>query len=669
MTATRGLVRTHRWFLLWALISVAGFAVLVTQGTGRLFERELLADFYDFQARSLVHGRLDVPFEAVRNEAFISNGKFYGYFGLTPALLRIPFVLLGIGFGELSRCFMLIYFAACLSAAYLIYLHAARLVHGRSGPARPISVGVLILNVGLGSSLFFLSSRAYVYHEAILGGAAFALWSVWCSLRYVDAPGSRWWIGAVVCAVLAVHARPTTGLMALATLGFAATGVAVKAWRTKRRAGEVRPAAWKTPVAVAGLVVAGVLSYNAIGFLKFGSFSGCPLPLHIQYTPERLARIDGGKLFRTANIPLSLGVYSFGVPITVGPTFPYVAFEDPPKHLPANYKFDIIEPIAGFPYAMPALLGLALVGTVAAFALARSLRGALLFVWAGGAPMLVAMFAAIAISQRYTADFCPLFAAAAALGLAAFEVLSAKARALVWVAVVPLTALSVTISVALTLRYQGEMVWGANDAARERYLALAQKADALFGVRREQGYDFNDLPVTAIDAENLLFIADVLFKFHRPDEAIAFCRATMQEHPDQAAIRFAVAKRLATQPDLGEATACLEAGLRLKPKETEAPIEFAEVLIRNGRADAAISFLRDVIHRSANSLRAHYDLAVAYTVSQRLPEALREFEAVRRLDPHSVSAAQGIAQVRSEMNKPPPGDPAPLRKAPRQPQG
>jgi hypothetical protein len=39
-----------------------------------------LESFYDAQAQSLLHGRIDVPPEAIATEAFMRNGKAYGYF-------------------------------------------------------------------------------------------------------------------------------------------------------------------------------------------------------------------------------------------------------------------------------------------------------------------------------------------------------------------------------------------------------------------------------------------------------------------------------------------------------------------------------------------------------------------------------------------------------------
>src|SRR5215470_16076828 len=54
----------------------------------------MLEEFYDAQAQSLLEGHIDVPADAIGPEAFVHGGKSYGYFGPTPALLRLPLEML-----------------------------------------------------------------------------------------------------------------------------------------------------------------------------------------------------------------------------------------------------------------------------------------------------------------------------------------------------------------------------------------------------------------------------------------------------------------------------------------------------------------------------------------------------------------------------------------------
>jgi hypothetical protein len=115
-------IAAHRAFLATGAVCAMAFAAMVSWGTFRMLYPETLSAFYDFQALSLMQGRLDVPAGAIGSEAFLFGGKSYGYFGPTPALLRLPFVIFGVAFAELTRVAMLVYFIGCLVAAYLLLI-------------------------------------------------------------------------------------------------------------------------------------------------------------------------------------------------------------------------------------------------------------------------------------------------------------------------------------------------------------------------------------------------------------------------------------------------------------------------------------------------------------------------------------------------------------------
>ena len=473
--------RDTRWtFAAVTAPCLALFAIVVSGGKLDLFAAESFGQFYDHQASSLLKGRLDVSRAALEEEAFIFEGKVYGYFGPTPALLRIPFNLAGAGFGRLSRSYMVAYLAACLIAAYALLIHAARLMGGPGAwPARR-HVVLLVLATGAGSSLFFLGSRAYVYHEAILCGAAFALWSAWATLRWLQQGGrSKAWIAALLCGVLSVHARPPTGLFALATLGCAAAWLLLRAARG--------PEGIRTPgiggfTVVGILSILGVLSFNALSYLKFRSFDGAPLRYHVQYHPERLANIDG-KNFHLANIPYGFAGYLWRPNAEIRRSFPYFLIQgNNSEHFPGS-RIDLAENTLALPWAMPSLTLLAALG-FAVMALGWPGATAPLLVLAGGlAPMAAALLAAVAQSQRYTADFVPFLVAAAAFGLAGTDALGKAARR-TWLALAAiLTPVSIAITLAVTLHYQGEGVWGVAPDIQARYLAMRRWSDQLLGFK------------------------------------------------------------------------------------------------------------------------------------------------------------------------------------------
>ena len=473
----------HRWFLATTALCALAFAAVSTGGTFRLIYPESFGNFYEYQAASLLQGRLDVPPGMLSGEEFIVDGKSYGYFGPTPALLRIPFVVFDVGFGQLSRSFMLADFVASLLAAYLIFRFVWQIARGPAAVPPPWAVGLLTLNAGLGSSLFFLSSRAFIYHEAILCGAAFGLFSSYCTLRHLAAPERRWWLGALVCGTLAVHARPTAGLFALALLGSAAAVALVRTYCSR----PINPLTGKRPpwpdgwgrhVGIGLLSVLGVLSFNGQSYLKFKSFDGAPLKYHVQYDAGRLAKIDG-KNFHLSNLHRNLDVYFLRPFWQLKPAFPFLYSRKVPKQNYPGSKIDVSEAILGLPYAMPVLFALAVLGLTATFWRHPPLRPALLSLGLAAVPLTLALLTAVATSHRYTADFCPFLLGAAACGILTVDELPRRGRALVLALLGFLTVAACLVTLILTLRYQGEMVWGVPDYIRQDYQQLRLGVDHL----------------------------------------------------------------------------------------------------------------------------------------------------------------------------------------------
>jgi hypothetical protein len=470
----------HGTFAATAALCTTLFAAVVSGWNLDLLARESFGQFYDYQAAGLLRGRLDVPREALGEEAFVFDGKVYGYFGPTPAWLRLPFNLAGAGFGRLSRSFMTAYFLACLAAAYALLIHATcRLAGPGAWPARR-HVALLILSAGAGSSLFFLGSRAYVYHEAILCGAAFALWSAWASLRWLDRAGQgRAWLTALICGVLAVHARPPAGLFALATLGCAAAVLLARAVRSPREPGAAGPVRF---AAIGLLTVIGVLSFNSLSYLKFRSFDGAPLRYHVQYGPERLANIEG-RNFHAANVPYGLAGYLWRPNAELRPTFPYLFIRgNDPLDFPGS-RIDLAENTLALAWAMPTLTLLSALAFGVMWLRWPGATAPLAVVAGGLAPMTAALFAAVAQSHRYTADFVPFLIATAAFGLAATDTLSAGARRWWLAATTLLTPAAIAVTLAITVHYQGEGVWGVSDEIKARYLAMRRWSDHALGFK------------------------------------------------------------------------------------------------------------------------------------------------------------------------------------------
>jgi hypothetical protein len=473
----------HLVFIVSAALCTLAFALVLAHGSPESTNPHLLRSFYDFQAASLLQGHLDVPKEAVHGEAFLYQDKAYGYFGIVPALLRLPFVFFDVRFGLLTDEFMIAGYFGCLLFAYLVLGFACSMVGGPDGRPRPWATLALLANLGLGSTLFFVSSRGFVYHEAVVSGLCFALGTAYFSLRYLAAPGQGWWKAALLCGTLSVHCRPPLGLFALCLLGATALTVIVRPLfaQTGTRWSMRLPRFWPRHLAVGLLAMLGILSFNGLSYLKFRTFDGAPLRYHEQYRPERLARFEG-KSFHLSNIPLNSSAYLLRPGWHLHAHFPYLftsAHEPGPG---SSAKIDLAEPMLGLPFAMPGLFWLALAGLLGALARHRKLRPLVLVLTMGVLPMGLAMFAAVASSQRYTADFLPFLVCAAALGLAMLDGTRPALRALVGT----LTVVAIVITLALTLRYQGELLWSIPSSVARDYQDLGQTVDGLLKIPPER---------------------------------------------------------------------------------------------------------------------------------------------------------------------------------------
>ena len=472
----------HRWFLGTSTVLALGFAWVVTLGTFRLNEHEIFGNFYDYQAASLLQGRLDVPEEAIGGEAFEAKGKLYGYFGPTPALLRLPFVASGLAFGNLSRAAMLLYFGITLAAAYLLLREALRLTRitdANPVPSRMATV-ILLTATGWGSTVLFLGSRSLIFHEAILGGIAFALISSFCTLRFLRLPESRWWIGALVAGILSIHARPPTGLFALTLLGCAAVGVAVRKVRLSRArgAGHFVGKELLRHASIGVGCAAGALSLHALAYAKFGEFDPAPLRISRPYAnPERINAIDG-KGMHAANVPYGFYTYVVRPNLRLEPGFPWIYLgSNTPGHYFPQAKIDLPDHTLAITYAMPGLFMLATLGCLVTFATAPALRLPVAVTWLASMPMSIALFAAVATAQRYTGDFCPPLITAATLGLAGISALRPAARTSALLGASLATSAAVAVTWALTLHYQGDTLWGVPEETRANYRELRRVVD------------------------------------------------------------------------------------------------------------------------------------------------------------------------------------------------
>jgi hypothetical protein len=168
--------------------------------------------YYTAAAIALLHGRLYVPHTFIGSECFKVHGHCYGYFGITPSLLRLPAVVIAGNSATNSNAFeAAFYILGFLTIAAAFWWLARQLVEWWAPALRPNrarAVGFLGSVSGLGAApLIFLVGRPLVYEEAILWGVAFAAVALAASVSVFRRPRSLTIVTLVVADLLAVSAR------------------------------------------------------------------------------------------------------------------------------------------------------------------------------------------------------------------------------------------------------------------------------------------------------------------------------------------------------------------------------------------------------------------------------------------------------------------------------
>jgi len=150
--------------------------LIVTGGRPQaLFEHgPYTSDFMDAQAHALVAGHLSVDPGVATIEGFVHRGHTYLYFGLAPAILRLPVAAVTDNLdGRLTALSILAALAVAMWASGRL-LWRARLVIRGDGELRDreaLVAGAFVAAVGLSSPLMYLTADTLVYHEAIAWGS------------------------------------------------------------------------------------------------------------------------------------------------------------------------------------------------------------------------------------------------------------------------------------------------------------------------------------------------------------------------------------------------------------------------------------------------------------------------------------------------------------------
>ncbi len=434
-------------------VALVVFAILATEGSaaGLLRRGPFTSDFFDAQAHAILDGHLDVDPDVAGIEGFVHDGRTQLYFGLVPALLRLPVAAVTHRFdGRLTQVSMLAALAVALWAAARLLWRARRWQRGDGSVGRwePWIVGAWTAAVGLASPLLFLSSRPVVYHETELWGAATTLVALDVLLRWWERPTRAALVLVAVTATVACNTRASVGGGAVAAV--ALTGALALA---------LRRVPLRTAFGVALAVVVPLLSYAAVNQARFDEpFS---VPFHEQvlsgFDPARQATLAAtdGTLFGLEFAPTALVTYGRPDGVALQRLFPWVTFRESTPII-GDATFDTVDRSASLPVVAPTFV---VVGLVGLGALVRRGRRDPWLPAAGGAASGLASTLTIAfIANRYLSDATPALLLLAAPGTwVVADVLRAsgrwRRRALV-TGLVGLTLAGAGVSAALAVQSQ-----------------------------------------------------------------------------------------------------------------------------------------------------------------------------------------------------------------------
>ena len=470
------------------LLALLLFGLLVSEGSpsGLLRRGPFTSDFFDEQAHAILDGHLDVDPDVTGIEGFVHDGRTQLYFGVVPALLRLPIVAVTDRFdGRLTQLSMLLALAVATGASARIAWRARRWRRGDEPPGRwePWIIGAFAATVGSASPLLFLAARPLVYHETELWGAATTLVALEALLRWWERPTRATLAVASLTALVACNTRASVGGGAVAALVLTA-GLALVVGRVPWR---------RAPVLIVA-AVAPVLVYAAINQARFGEPFAVPFRDQVlsSFDPNRQATLEatGGSLFGAEFAPTALVTYARPDGVELQRLFPWITFREPGDVI-GDATFDTVDRSASLPVVAPSLVALALVGIVAL--LRRGWRDPWLTATVGAAAGLVSTVTIAFIANRYLADATPALVLPAALGT--WVVADWMRRHVAWrrwAAVGSLVALSAAgVAVSLALAVQSQRLFLLPSAAARHDLVAFQYdlydrlgGDAPPGVRR-----------------------------------------------------------------------------------------------------------------------------------------------------------------------------------------
>jgi hypothetical protein len=423
---------SRRDVAIFTLVSALFFYFLATHGGWDPGYEQPLAGFdsrfFLAQAQAMVHGHLAVPPAQLTGECYVHAGRCYGYFGLTPSLLRVPLLPL---LDLVNRAATPEYIALALSLAVGSMLGIASVALSGVRRTRTVLAITTLTAFALGpASILVPLTRPAVYEEAIAWSVAFALLAIYAFLRWWRTPRNLWGVVLVVSLVLSTNSRPTTLLLGV-TLG---AGIVIRALRSRSASPLRRPLSLGAATALLPM-----LTCFGVYWLKFRQLIpslllneevGGPTPAPWWLS---LRHINHGTLQGIRFIPTALVAYLRPDGLAFGSSFPFIDFRVGPTAgthffgIPPGSMF--VERFSTIPDDMPGIVVLVVLGAVVALRrrtrtrsdvrspFARLADQPMIYCLLGTAGAWGLTLTSVTITNRYLGDAFPLIALCALVAL------------------------------------------------------------------------------------------------------------------------------------------------------------------------------------------------------------------------------------------------------------
>jgi len=558
--------------------------------------------YYNLLVQSLRAGHLDLnkqappglaklsdPYDPALNAPYIVDvfdlsyykGKFYLYFGITPALVLFwPYAAL-TGHYLPDKAALIIFFTVGIAAAADLLLAIWR----RYAPQANIWLAVtawFVLSLAVALTLW-----CNVYEVVLISGFAFvmlalaALWRAWHQPRH----RAMWLALASLAYGLAIGSRPS-----LLFGGVILVMPVIQAWREAKDQASYRQAGWLLAAAVGPIMLIGIglMFYND---LRFGS----PFEFGWRYQLNMIYEPTTARQFSLHYLWFNLRYY-FLEPIRWHSQYPY--FQKPAMTaVPSGYS--VVQVMLGDPYN-DLLTGHVLILLVLAVPLiwrGRPNDEVSFLRWFVTAVGLQFVICALTIcsffsaSDRYEFDFLPAWLLLGLMGILGLE------RALATLPVV------------------------RNVARCFLFLMLAGSAAFNILANVEPHAEAN-----SITGDNLLFQEDV-------DGAVARYRKALAIWPHCADAFRGLGNAFLKTGEIDDAIDQYQRALQINPKDVEALNNLGNCFLQKGRLDDAMAEYQKALEINPNSPEARGNLGFCLLQTGRVDEAIVQYQKAIELKP------------------------------------